>query len=714
MGLGGEGDGETVIAWLWARTVRCPNPACGAWMPLVSSFWLSKKKGRRAWVEPHVDRQAKTVHFTVQTGDGTPPDPPKVARGAKFRCLVCGEISPDQHLKDEGMAERMGAQLMAIVTEGNRRRHYYAPTPEHERLAGQAEPRWRPSGELADDARAIWCKLYGLIDFADLFTPRQLVALTTFSDPGPEAREQIHADALQAGLADDDTPLRDGGTGARAYAEAVSVYLAFAVSRWTDYSNTICTWNCTNENIRNAFARQAVPMTWDYSEANLFGPKLSFGNAVEWIAPVLEALPSVEDSATAQQQDAAVLHFDGKAAISTDPPYYDNIGYADLSDFFYVWLRPSLRDTYPEVFGTLLVPKAPELVAVPYRFGGDSNVATKHFEEGLVRTFSRMRQTIPNGYPLTVYYAFRQAEITASADVASTGWETMLTGLMESGFVIVGTWPIRTERAVRTVSLGTNALASSIVLVCRRRPDDAPMTSRREFVRELQRELPPALHEMQTGNIAPVDLAQASIGPGMAVYSRYRVVLEANGERLTVRAALQIINAELDAYLAEQEGHIDEDTRFALAWFEQFGFQEGAFGQADVLARAKNTSVDGLAYAGVLESGAGIVRLYHWTELDPGWDPTADKRLTVWEAVHHLIERLNTHGEEGAAMLLAKMPAELAADARQLAYRLYSICERKGWAENARDYNTLVISWSESQERAATIREQYQQGEFNL
>jgi putative DNA methylase len=701
-------DGETVIAWLWARTVRCPNPACGAQMPLVTSFWLSKKKGRQAWVEPLIDRKAKTVGFSVNTGSGKPPDPPKVGRGAKFCCLVCGEVAPDQHIKDEGMVGRMDAQLMAIVTEGENGRSYYAPTPEHEAIAKTAEARWAPEGELADDPRAIWCKLYGLTEFADLFTPRQLVALTTFSDLVGEARERARAEAIEAGWANDDVSLRAGADGARAYAEAVSVYLAFAVDRGADYWSTIAT---PGEGfIRGTFARQGIPMSWDYAEANVFSDSTANWNgAIRWIVLSLERLVP-QRAGRATQQDATNLAEDHGIPISTDPPYYDNIGYADLSDAFYVWMRRTLRDLYPDLFATLLVPKTPELVATPYRFDGDIGKADAHFESGLMQAFREMRRVLLPEYPLTVYYAFKQEELVEERGATSTGWETMLSALIGSGFSVVGTWPMRTERATRSVSLGTNALASSIVLVCRTRALDAPMSSRGQLLSALRKELPTALQEMQSGNIAPVDLAQASIGPGMAVYSRYGKVLEPNGNRLTVRTALQLINQVLDDYLVEQEGHIDEDTRFAVAWFEQYAFNTGEFGVADVLARAKNTSVDGLARAGVLESSAGKVRLYHWSQMDPGWDPSRDKRLTVWEATHHLIERLNTQGEEGAANLLTKMRPDLAADARQLAYRLYSICERKGWAEHARDYNALVISWSASQEQAREMKEQLQQG----
>ena len=708
-----EHRGETVIAWLWVRTVRCPNPACGAIMPLTNKFDLSKKKGRRAWVVPHVDRQTRRISYEVKlASEGKGPDGTVNRRGAV--CIACGTPVPFDHIREEGKAGRMGAQLMAIVTEGRNGRSYYAPTPEQEQIADVPIPANAPNTDLPEQALGFRVQLYGMTKHRDLFTPRQLTALTTFSDLVAEAREQVYADALAAGLPDDDTPLREGGSGARAYAEAVSVYLAFAVARLADRQSTICSWDVGYVKIRNTFGRQAIPMTWDFAEGNPFSSSTgNFLDLLEWIPKVLEA-----NSATVQgyatQGDAANLEADGPIPISTDPPYYDNIGYADLSDYFYLWQRPSLREVYPDIFATMLVPKSPELIASPYRFNGSMEAANQHFETGLMQAFANMRRVIPPEYPLTVYYAFKQEEVVVEEGVASTGWEVMLAGLMNSGFSIVGTWPMRTELSNRMIASGSNALASSIVLVCRPRPEDAPVISRRDFINALRKELPAALKEMQSGNIAPVDLAQASIGPGMAVYSRYSKVLEPNGERLTVRTALQLINQELDAYLAEQEGDVDPETRFAVAWFEQFGFREAGFGQADVLARAKNTSVEGMQNAGILTASAGKVKLIHWSELGPGWDPSTDRRLTVWEATHHLIERLNTHGEEGAAILLAKMSAELAGQARQLAYRLYSICERKGWAELARDYNALVISWSASQEQAANIRENYQQMDMDL
>ena len=722
---------EMVITWIWARTVKCPNPSCGSQMPLVTTFELSKKKGRQAWVIPHIDKRAKTISFEVKMGIGTAPEPPKLGRGAKFRCLVCEEPAPEKHVKQEAKARRIGAKLLAIVTEGAHGRNYYSPTPEHETIASQASPNWEPAGELANDPRNIWCKEYGLTDFADLFTLRQLVALTTFSDLTVETREQIYRDALAAGMPDDGVPLRDGGQGAQAYAEWISILLSFAVNRLAEKENSLSSWQNTADFVRGVYARQALAMIWDYAEVNPFsGSSGNFGDAVEWVAEATESIfwdferPSYSLTRVTQTDAANGILESHVRVISTDPPYYDNIGYADLSDFFYVWMRRMIRDVYPDIFATMLVPKEPELIASPYRHGG-REAANAHFENGLQLAFANMHRTAGDEFPLSVYYAFKQSEAeepdskdeTTETQVASTGWETMLSGLIASGFSIHGTWPMRSERGGRTNSIGANALASSIVLVCRPRPNDAPIISRRQFVDALRRELPAALKEMQSGNIAPVDLAQASIGPGMAIYSRYSKVLEADGTPMSIRAALGLINQELDAYLAEQDGDIDPDTRFAIAWFEQFEFREGEFGLADTLARAKNTSVVGVVAADVVTAGRGKVKLIHWRDYDPAnatvWTPQSDKRVTIWEATHHLIERLlsDKGGETMSGALFAKMPSEMAAEARNLAYRLYSICERKGWAEHARDYNALVISWTGIGEEAARMSEQQAAGE---
>jgi putative DNA methylase len=562
-----HGGGEvTVIAWLWARTVKCPNPACGAQMPLVSKWHLSTKQGKAAWVEPVIDRAAKTVRFTVRT-EGEPPDGTVNRRGA--RCIACGTPAPFDHVRAEGKAGRMGAQMMAIVAEGPRGRVYLPPNAEQDAIAAQAKPEWEPTTDLPKQALGFRVQLYGMTRHSDLFTPRQLVALTTLSDLVQEARGHVLRDALAAGLPDDGVPLDVGGLGATAYADAVATYLAIAVDRAADRGSTICSWDTGYVKIRNTFARQAIPMTWDFAEGNPFSDSSgSFDGAIDWVAKVLEHLPP-QPYSTAKQEDAMLLKPDTKGIVfATDPPYYDNIGYSDLSDFFYVWLRRSLGAVYPKLFEAPLTPKENELIASPYRFGGDKRKAQQFFIDGLGKAFGSMRNTHNPDYPFVAFYAYKQAETDEQqngAAVSSTGWETMLEGLIQAGFTINGTWPMRSELSNRMLASGTNALASSIVLVCRPRPQDAPTASRREFLNGLKRELPEALRLLQHGNIAPVDLAQAAIGPGMAVFSRYAGVLESDGKPMRVRTALQLINQTLDDVLAEQEGEYDADTRWALA-----------------------------------------------------------------------------------------------------------------------------------------------------
>lgn len=698
-----QGGGEaTVIAWLWVRTVTCPNPACGAQMPLTSKWALSTKKGKQAWVEPIVDPAAKTVRFEVRTGQGRPQEGTVNRRGA--RCIVCDSPVGFDHIRAEGKAGRMGARLMAIVAQGQRSRIYLSPDEEHVRVATSAEPTWRPDAVLPHNPRDFKTPNYGMTTFADLFTARQLVALTTFSDLIAEARELVLRDAATAGLTDDGARLADGGNGAQAYADAVGVYLGLGVDRLADRCSSIASWDSGYVKVRNTFGRQAIPMTWDYAEANPFSDSTgNFESALQWVSKVLER--TVCDVRGVARQLDATTAIDAMVAslISTDPPYYDNIGYADLSDFFYVWLRRSLRDVFPDLFSTLLVPKAQELVATPYRFDGSRKRAEHFFEQGLGKAFQHMKQTHSPDYPLTIYYAFKQAESKESDNdgngaghtAVSTGWETMLEGLLGAGFLIDGTWPMRSELSNRILASGTNALASSIVLVCRPRPDDAPLATRKEFVARLKRDLPDALKKLQHGSIAPVDLAQATIGPGMAVFSSYAKVLEPDGSPMTVRTALGLINQALDEVLHEQESEYDQDTRWAVAWFEETGTSSGEYGRAETLSKAKDTSIDGLARAGILEAKAGRVRLLSRNELPEDWDPTQDKRLTVWEVTQHLIRALDTQGEEGAAALLRQVGLSYGEIARDLAYRLYTICERKKWGQEALAYNSLVVAWPE-------------------
>jgi len=896
----------TVIAWLWARTVKSPNPAFSEVdVPLVSTFMLSTKAGKEAYVEPVIlgarvsrphegDGAAKMAalpgyRFTVKPGGPTDAEVAKngtkLSRGANFLCLMSGSPIAGDYIKAEGKAGRMGARLMAIVAEGERGRVYLAPTPEMEVIALTAQPTWKPETPLPDDPRNFWTIPYGLTTFGDLFTPRQLVALTTFSDLVQEARERIKHDALgarssrapagetpalpnlprprkewhtrgylphweageipqsitfrlydslpqtlldqqryrlhawvvmpnhvhvlvtplhdyslssilhswksftakeankllgrggafwleeyfdravrdenhfrrvieyidynpvKAGLcvqpedwpftsakrhglgaqasclpeeeragrprSQDEVPLAEGGVGATAYADAVGVYVGMAVSKMADAQSSLCRWKTTMDQSIATFGRQALPMVWDYSEANAFSemagdPLMSLKNMMR----VVDQLPA-QFPGNVRQDNAQSQSISTDKVVSTDPPYYDNIGYADLSDFFYVWLRRSLRPIFPELFATLAVPKAEELVATPYRHGSKQK-AEAFFLDGMTQAMRRLAEQSHPAFPVTIYYAFKQAESDGDDGTTNTGWDTFLAAVIEAGFAISGTWPMRTELSNRMIGSGTNALASSIVLVCRKRPDNAPTATRREFAAALKADLPAALRQLQglgarasrppedgetakmaaLPGIAPVDLAQAAIGPGMAVYTRYAKVLDAEGKPVPVREALALINQTLDEALAEQEGDFDADSRWALAWFEQMGFNDGPFGDAETLSTAKNTSVAGLVEAQILVSSRGKVRLLQPSELPADWNPQTDQRLTHWETVHHLIRALESGGDQAAAALVVKLGAQ-AETARELCYRLYTLCERKKRATEALAYNGLVQSWPE-------------------
>lgn len=686
----------TVIAWLWARTVKSPNPAfADVDVPLASTFMLSTKADREAYVDPVIEKGR--YRFTVKFGEPKDAEAAKsgtkLARGANFRCLMSGTPITGDYIKSEGKAGRMGARLMAIVAEGDRGRVYLSPTLEHECAPQEAEPAWKPEQSLPDDPRNFWTVQYGLSTYGDLFTPRQLVALTTFSDLVGEVMERVRCDAVAAGLPDDSKPLHDCGAGARAYADAVQTYLALGISRLADAQNSLCQWGPSADQTQHLFRRQAIPMVWDHAESSIFSE--AAGDLITSLASmrrVLDQLPALP-AGHAAGIDAQSQVLSTNKVISTDPPYYDNIGYADLSDFFYVWLRTALRAAMPDLFATLAVPKVEELVATPYRHGG-RGAAEKFFLDGMSHAMHRLADLAHSGFPVTIYYAFKQSESDDDAGTSSTGWETFLDAVIRAGFGISGTWPVRTERGSRSIGIGTNALASSVVLVCRKRPTNSVVTTRRDFVASLRRELPQALAHLQRGNIAPVDLAQAAIGPGMAIYTRYSNVFDAEGKPLSVHDALVLINQTLDESLAEQEGDFDADSRWALAWFEQHGFAEGEYGVAEVLSKAKVTSVDGLAAAGIVIKGRGKVRLLKPDELPEDWDPTADTRLTNWETVHHLIRVLATGGENGAAVLVEKLGSK-AETARELAYRLYNICERKKRAAEALAYNGLVQSWPE-------------------
>lgn len=711
------GGRATVIAWLWARTVPSPDPAFGGvQVPLISSFWLSKKSGNQAWIEPIVD--SGEYYFEVRYGK--PKEPDKIAkgtkrgRGANFECIVSGSPMTPAWIKGQGCAGKMNSRLMAVVAEGLRGRLYLSPTDGMEEIAQQAQPTWRPEQQMPTNPRWFSPPDYGMETYGSLFTPRQLTALTTFSDLIAEAMEKVREDAVASDMADSDNGISEGGSGAKAYAEAVGTYLAFAVDRLADRQSSIASWDVSRTMVRNTFGRQAIPMTWDYAEGNPFSESTgNFVGALTWIFKVINGLPtanSIGGMATQRDVNTGPLS-DDEIVVVTDPPYYDNIGYADLSDYFYVWLRRCLKNVYPDLFTTVLVPKSPELVATPYRFDGDKKRAENHFESGMLGAFERMYAAHNPAIPLSLYYAFKQAERTDSEGIASTGWETMLNGLISSGFQIVGTWPMRTELSNRAVASGTNALASSIVLVCRKRPTDAPITTRGKFISELKLSLTSSLNTLQETNIPPVDLQQAAIGPGMAVYSKYREVREAEGT-MSVHNALVLIISTLDEILSEDESDMDDYTRWAVTWFEQYGLEESDYGVAEVLANAKAISVSGMVDAGFLHSRAGKVRLLRREELSGEWSPETDKTFTVWEAAQYLVKAYNEGGEEPASLIFVKLTDDQTESAKALCYRLYNICDRNGWSEEAVLYNALISSFSGVAERARNAPREPKQTEL--
>lgn len=695
------GGGEaTVIAWIWARTVKCPNPACGCEMPLVHSFILSKKKGKEAWIEPLFEngKTAYAVHH-----EGKPALEGTINRKGAV-CAFCNTPVDFSYIRSEGKKGHISSNLCAVVAEGKSGRIYISPDDEQRIIANVDKPTEIPEAALPKNPRDFKTPNYGMTDYSDLFTNRQLTALTTFSSLVAEAQTKAEADAVAAGIVNDHISLSAGGSGARAYGEAVGVYLAFAINKLADRCSNICGWDngIKYETVRNVFSRQAIPMSWDFAEANPFSSSSGcFSNGIEWVYRSIELLPASRRSEAAQfdaQSDCNLRSI----MVSTDPPYYDNIGYADLSDFFYVWMRQSLKDTYPKLFRTMLVPKAEELVATPYRFDGSTEKARDFFEDGMLHTCQQIYQYAREDIPVTIYYAYKQSDTDEDSKTASTGWETMLSAIIRAGFAITGTWPMRTEMANRSIASGTNALASSIVLVCRKRPADAPQTTRRGFIAALKRELRPALQKLQRSNIAPVDLAQSAIGPGMGVYSRYGRVLEADGSAMTVRSALQIINQELDVYFNEQDGELDANSRFCVDLYNQNAFNNLKFGDADTLARAKNTSVAALAAKGVLSAEKGIVRLLTREELPEKVDPREE---SIWLLCQQLTRAMETGGVEACAQIVAPMLGSNAERAKDLAYRLYTLAERKGWTQEGYAYNALVVAWREIQSRAAELQQ---------
>lgn len=688
-----EGKELTVIAWIWARTVPSPNPALlGALVPLVNSFWLAKKPGKEAWVE--ANHVKGLLRFSIRVG--TPPEPNEISAGTKaskgtFRCVASGVPISSEYIKAEGVAGRLGHRLMAIVCEGQRERVYLDPFPEHEAIAASVPVAPGADADLPSKGLGFRVQPYGFKTFRGLFLPRQQLALSTLASEIDRMAEIVRSDALRAGW-QDGMPLAAGGSGARAYGEGIAIMLTMLLGRCADFWSTLATWSPEpkNELVSHAFSMHTVQMTWDFGEVNPFSDSGgSLSTNLKYVIKAVERL-GVGSEGYSEQAAAQDVGLEG-GIVSTDPPYYDNIGYADLSDYFYVWHRAALARVVPDLVASLRTPKAEELVSDPDRHGGREE-ARKFFLDNMQQVLQRVVGAAHPTFPTTIYYAFKQTE-SEDAESVSRGWETFLQAVVDAGLRVVGTWPVRTERAARTRGIGANALASSVVLVCRPRTDTSTPT-KREFIRELRKSLPPALAEMTSdpeAGIAPVDLPQATIGPGMAVFSKYAGVIDVENERLSVRQALSEINKAIDEYFSEGDEIFDSDSRFCVTWFGVYGFSDGPFGEADGIARAKGTAVDGVVEAGVLTASKSKVRLIGITEYPPKWDPAKDDRLPVWEACHHMCRALReSEGEAGA--LLARMPEKQNA-IRQLAYRLYAICEKQKWAEEARPYNELITSW---------------------
>lgn len=687
---GPRGEQLRPIAWIWARTVESPDPTWQGHVPLVASWEVAKRPGKpTVWIEPIVDRDAQSIRYEIRTGGE--PTISRTVVGGNGVCLATGSAIPGEYIKAKSRAGEIGQQLLCVVAEGPKGRSYCVPSQNDSQAAAVGEPPWKPAGRNPEKLTGGTVFVYGLDEWHKLFSPRQLLSLTTFSDLLTEVYELVARDAAAAGLPADERPLREGGGGPLAYAEAVVTYLAFVVDKCADYWSTICTWNVPGEKMRQTFGRQAIPMTWDFAEANPFSN--SSGNwmaMVNWVRKVVELLPAGRLEGDVVQRDARARVAEvGTVAVSTDPPYYDNISYADLSDFFFVWLRRNLAKVWPDECATLLTPKADELIANRFR-AGSKEKAEKHFESGMGEFMSAVAKAQDPAVPATIYYAYKATE-SKEGEVRSTGWDTFLQAVLDAGLQVNATWPVRTEKPGRMIGIGTNALASSIVLVCRSRAINAALASRGEFIAALREELPEAVRLLQSGNIAPVDLAQSTIGPGVAVFSRYARVIEADGSNMPVSEALSIINDVLGEILDGEEAELDAETRFAVTWYTQHGYNPGRSGDADGQARAKNTSLTGLQAAGIGEARAGSFRLFERTELHPGWDPVTDSRRTVWEATQHLVDALDRSETEAAALL--QRLGGYGDRARQLAYVLFQKATEKGWADEAGAYNGLITAW---------------------
>lgn len=673
----------TAVAWIWTCTVKCPNPVCDCEMPLIKSFELTKKKNSICHLEPIIE--GSKIRYEIKSGKATNKGTVN-RKGA--RCLFCDSPVDLDYIREQGQKNKISYQLLAIVAEGEKGK-VYLPADSDKSSKKIDRPQEYPDTEIAYYPGCTNCKIYGMNFFSDLMTNRQLTAMVTFSDLVVDIVDVIKKDAEELGI-----EIKSG------YAEAIQTFLAFGVDRLATRLTKVCLWNTTAETIEQPFGRQAIPMVWTFPEANVFSNSTGgWASSLDWIPKVLDSMYVSEKEGVVEQQDAMEYISEEKVIVSTDPPYYSNVPYADLSDFFYVWLRKMLRNNYPDLFVTIDTPKANELVAEKYRHEGDEEKAKQFFENGMYKTFCNVREYVNEEYPLTIYYAFKQAETGEDDEISSSGWETMLSALIRSGFMITGTWPIRTERTTGLKN-SLNALGTSIVLVCRKRCGESGTITRRNFINLLKKELKNSLKELQSSNIAPVDMAQSAIGPGMAVYSKYNRVLEADGSEMTVRSALQIINQELDLYFNEQDGELDRESRYCIDMYSQYAFNDMKFGDADTLARAKNISVAAMQSSGVLSAQKGMVHLIERHSVPE----KISSEGSVWLLCQQLTHKMETGGVEACAQAIMMMYGAAPERAKDLAYRLYTIARRNKWTNEEYAYNSLVVAWPDIQSRAAAMK----------
>lgn len=714
----GGGQAE-VIAWIWSRTVPSPDPAFpNIQVPIAASFLLNGKKNKETWVEPLVDKHTKTINYTIRK-KGTKEEIARAKQGTKaggranFKCLMSGAPITSEYIKKMGKSGQMGHTLIAIVAKGSRNRIYLEPTKSQEELAKQVQPIVKPETKLPNDPRNFWTVDYGLVTFGDLFTKRQLLALSTLSELVQKARAQIILDSKLAEFSQDETPLQSRGQGATAYSEAICVYMTFVINRCADYNNSIVGWNPSNEKVMHLFGKQSIPMIWDFGEANIMANVVGgFQTAAEFISKCIERLhPSA--NGVVSQSDAQAVIYPNDVVISTDPPYYDNIAYADLSDFFYIWMKPILKEVLPELHMSIATPKMDELVATPYRHGGKKE-AEMFFLKGMTAAISKMAISANHDFPTTIYYAFKQNEV-AKEGVSSTGWATFIQGVLSAGFSVVGTWPIRSEQAYRMIASGTNALANSVVLVCRKRELEADKITRAQFIRILKRELPPALHELKGANISPADMPQSAIGPGIGAFSRFSAVLEADDSNMSVKTALQLINHQLAEFLDNVMGDFDTNTSFTIKWYELNGLNTGDYGTALNIANARGTTVESIKHAGIVESEAGKVRILKRNELLKDWDPERHPKLTVWECLQYLVRQHEQESVSYNTALMLRKFGDKAEAVKDLAYCLYDICANKRQdAQEATAYNALIADWSDLTREAATIHDTRGSGQTRM